>query len=106
MFSPSARCRWEKLTCFYSFLNVTSQPLFGNSKGCDNLVRRLDTRVSKAPYAPVPLEGEVAAMQSMFPIRAKTMWSEVYGLKADFAFRESRNVACPSLKGFSVVNAP
>lgn len=89
-----------------SFLNVTSQPLFGDGVRCDNLIRRLDTRVSKAPYKPVPLEGEVAAMQSMFPVRAKTMWSEVYGLKADFAYRENRNVGCPSLKGFSVVNAP
>lgn len=88
-----------------SFLNITSQPLFGAGKGCDNLIRRLDTRVSKGAFAPVPLEGDVAAMQSMFPVRAKTTWSEVYGLKADFAYREKRNVACPSLKGFSVVNA-
>lgn len=55
---------------------------------------------------PAPLEGDVAAMQAVFPIRSKTVWSNVYGLKADFAYREARNVGCGTLKGFSVVSAP
>ena len=89
-----------------SFLNVTSQPLFSNGARCDNLVRRLDTRVSRAPYAPVTVQGECAAMKSMFSVKKKTVWQDAYGLKADWAYYETKNVVCSAMKGFSVVNAP
>ena len=45
-------------------------------------------------------------MKSLFNNQTKTIWEGAYGLKADWAYYETKNVACPALKGFSVVNAP
>ena len=79
--------------------------MFSKGSGCDNLVRRLDTKVSAGKYAPVGVAGEVAAMKSMYSVKTKTVWEGAWGLKADWAYYETKNVNCKALKGFSVANA-
>ena len=51
------------------------------------------------------MQGDAAAMQSLYPPQSKKVWSGIYGLKADWAYYETKNAACKALKGFSVVNA-
>ncbi|KAK5165175.1 uncharacterized protein LTR77_009273 [Saxophila tyrrhenica] len=88
--------------------NVTNQPLFSSASNgkCDAVTRLPATKVSKGAFAGVHLEGEVAILKAFYPVKGKTVWSDVFGYKVDQAYFEKPQAKCATLKGFSVVEAP
>ena len=89
------------------YFNVTNQPQFGGSTAgaCDFVQRIYNTDITAPPYPAVFVQGDAAVLSPYFT-KSKTIWSDAYGVKLDVAYHEQQNVACSSLKGFHVNQAP
>jgi hypothetical protein len=89
------------------YFNVTSQPLFSDStSSCDSVTRIYNTDLSQPPFPGVFVQGDAAVLKPYFTPKAKTVWSDAYGVKIDVAYHERAAVKCNTLKGFHVNQAP
>ncbi|QIW97038.1 hypothetical protein AMS68_002556 [Peltaster fructicola] len=81
-------------------LNVTNQPQFGaNSLLCDNFIRLFNTSITRSPYTPTAVRGNVTAIKPFFA--TSTTFENVYGFNLDNAFIENNFMTCESLQGYS-----
>ncbi|CBX96212.1 hypothetical protein IAQ61_001388 [Plenodomus lingam] len=80
------------------FQNVTNQPMFGNGKTCDNMIRLFNTSVTTAPNRIDQVMGSVTT--NVGPLKGERTWKGVYGLRLDTAFIENNYLPCESLRGY------
>jgi hypothetical protein len=86
-----------------SFTNVTGQPQFSDAETCHYQETFFNTTLSTGANTPVPIVGNVTIDPSFLGTSLNgshfTNFTNVYGMKMDYAFVENYNVSCDFFAG-------
>jgi len=83
---------------FFSYANISNQPIFGNGSTCDQQITLFNTTLSTGQNAPIGVQGSVSIAKPYLDPNRDNFFDNVFGVKVDIAFIENNYLDCNTLK--------